>query len=98
MSYDQQQQQGGGFLDSAQKAAGVIGGHAQFAHGAAQEQIGGVLNSDEWKKSGTDTKDEAGKNIKEAFNDFKRQNDESSNLAGKASEIGEQGESTIIDK
>ncbi|UZJ56633.1 hypothetical protein CBS101457_005953 [Exobasidium rhododendri] len=77
------------YLETAKSAAGVLGGHAQLANGAAQEQIGNLINSEDWKKSGIDTKGAAGENIKSAFEDFKAQGGEDSQVVNKASSMAD---------
>ena len=55
-------------------------------HPLEQEQIGNLLNSEEWKKSGIDLKGDAGENIKKAFEDFKAQGG-----SEKASQLADSG-------
>lgn len=88
MSDNSQQQ--GGVLDAAAKAAGVVGGHAQLASGAAKEQIGNMTGAEDWKQAGQDTKQEAGNNIKESFNEFQNATGDS-NAGNKASELADKG-------
>lgn len=83
-------QQQGGILEAAQKAAGVVGGHAKLANGAAQEQIGNLTGSQEWSSSGQDIKSQAGSDIKQAFNEFQDSTGDS-NAANKASELADKG-------
>ena len=87
---DQNQQ--GSLLDAASNAAGILGGHAQLAQGATQEQIGNLLNSDEWKKSGIDLKGDAADNIKKAYDDFKAQGGSDQDLINKFSSAADKGE------
>jgi hypothetical protein len=82
------------YLETAKSAAGVLGGHAQLANGAAQEQIGNLINSDDWKKSGGEIKSAAGDNIKQSFEEFKAQGGEESGAVNKASSLADSGEWT----
>jgi hypothetical protein len=81
------------YLDTAKSAAGILGGHAQLANGATQEQIGNLINSDDWKQSGSDIKANAGENIKQAFEDFKSQGQDGSDagFVNKASSMADSG-------
>lgn len=83
--------QQGNLIDAASNAAGILGGHAQLAQGATQEQIGNLLNSDEWKKSGIDLKGDAAENIKKAYDDFKAQGGNDQDLINKFSSVADKG-------
>lgn len=89
---NQQNQEQGNLLNQAGKLASMVGGHAQLANGAAQEQIGNLINSDEWKKSGGDVKGNAVDNIKEAYEDFKAQGGNDQDLVNKVGQYADKGE------
>lgn len=81
----------------AQAAGGVLGGHAQYAGGAAQETLAGLVGQEGAEKAGKDFKEQGAEWIKTAAAEAQKLQQEGKGgdqdgLLSKAGELAEKGE------